>query len=224
LLQLVNSAFFSSAREITDMLDAAMILGTERIKSLILLAGIFSQYGSSGPFAAAVQALLAHSIQVGTFSRAIALSETKSQAMAEAAFTAGILHDVGKLIVAGNMPEMFDQVQKLKTMAKLPERAAEMQVYGVNHTKLGACLLAAWGLPLPILEAIAYHNDPQLSSSKTFSLLAAVHAANAFAHASDTPSPKDGGQLPSSLNLPYLERIGKGDRAERWRELCGEVN
>jgi HD-like signal output (HDOD) protein len=219
LLQLVNSAFFASAHEITNMLDAVMILGTERINSLILLAGIFSQYGNSGDFAAAVQGILAHSVQVGAFSRVIALRETRNAMTAEAAFTAGVLHDVGKLILAGNLPAQFDRVKKLKSAEKMPDRAAELQIYGVSHSKLGGCLLAAWGLPLPILEAIAYHHEPEESSSKNFSLLAAVYAANFFAHEKGLPSPNpDLGDE----KLQYLDRVGLGDRRDRWRDLCDD--
>ncbi len=221
LLQLVNSAFFASTREVSNLLDAAMILGSERIKSLILLAGIFSQFGNDKGFAAAVQELSGHSIQVGTFARAIALGETRSAGVAEAAFTGGVLHDVGKLILAGNLPEMFMRVQELRKIAKLPEDAAERHVYGVGHAKLGACLLAAWGLPLAILEAIAFHHEPERSPDRTFSLLTAVHAANVFAHESESHPPAAGAEAPPGIHLPYLSQIGLGDCRARWRQLCG---
>jgi putative nucleotidyltransferase with HDIG domain len=221
LLQLVNSAFFASSTEVTNLLDAVMILGSERIKSLILLAGIFSQYGSDKGFAAAVQALVGHSIQVGTFARAIALAETRSAPMADAAFTSGVLHDVGKLILAGNLPEMFIGVQELRRTGKLPEAAAERQVYGVGHAKVGACLLASWGLPLPILEAIAFHHEPECSADKTFSLLAAVHAANVLAHETEPILPDAGLEAPPLIHLQYLAQIGLGDCRDRWRQACG---
>jgi putative nucleotidyltransferase with HDIG domain len=221
LLQLVNSAFFASSREVTNLLEAVIILGTDRIRTLILLAGIFSQYAGNQGVASSVQRLLGHSIQVGVFARAIALSEAKSGPMAEAAFTAGVLHDVGKLILAGNLPEMFIRVQALMEKGKLSERAAERQVYGVNHAKVGACLLAGWGLPLPILEAIAFHHEPERSADKTFSLLAAVHAANIFAHQTESPPPAAAAEAPPGLHLGYLAQIGLGDRVERWRGACG---
>jgi HD-like signal output (HDOD) protein len=221
MLQIVNSALFASSREITDMLDAVMILGTERIKSLILLGGIFSQYSDSRVSAAAIQSLLAHSIQVGGFARAIALSETKSSRTAEAAFTSGVLHDVGKLILAGNLPEQFARVRALAREGKRSAHAAEMEVFGVGHARFGACLLAAWGLPLPILEAIAWHHDPSNSSDTGFSLLTAVHAANVFAHQA-APQPGLGGQeLSMSVNQKYLDDIGLGGCCDRWREFCG---
>ncbi|HEV7928089.1 MAG TPA: HDOD domain-containing protein, partial [Verrucomicrobiae bacterium] len=114
MLQLVNSAFFASAREVTDMLDAATILGTERIKSLVLLAGIFSQYNDAEGISPTIAALLAHSLRVGIYARAIALGETKNAEVAEAAFTAGVMHDIGKIVLAGNLPDRYLEVRAIR--------------------------------------------------------------------------------------------------------------
>jgi putative nucleotidyltransferase with HDIG domain len=211
MLQLVNSAFFASTREVSDTLDAAIILGTDRIKSLILLAGIFSQYKEAEGVCPSVEALLAHSIQVGVYSRAIALSETKDAATAEAAFTAGVLHDMGKMILAGNLPVWYKEVRKLRVSKKLSDHEAEFEMFGATHANVGACLLASWGLPLPILEAVAWHHEPERSSERAFCLLAAVHAADAFAHESDG--------TPTHIHQSFFERIGLADCCERWRHL-----
>jgi hypothetical protein len=114
MLQLVNSAFFASAREVTDMLDAATILGTERIKSLVLLAGIFSQYNDAEGISPTIATLLAHSLRVGIYARAIALGETKNAEVAEAAFTAGVMHDIGKIVLAGNLPDRYLEVRAIR--------------------------------------------------------------------------------------------------------------
>jgi putative nucleotidyltransferase with HDIG domain len=220
MLQIVNSALFAPSREITDMLDAVMILGSERIKSLILLGGVFSQYSDAKGFAAAIQSLLTHSVQVGSFARAIALNETKSSRTAEAAFTAGVLHDVGKLILAGNLPEQFGRARALAVERKLSAHEAEMEVFGVSHARFGACLLAAWGLPLPILEAVAWHHEPSKSSDTGFSLLAAVHAANIFAHQAGPQASPAGQEPPVAVNQEYLEGIGLGGCCDRWRASC----
>jgi len=211
MLQLVNSAFFASAHEVTDTLDAAMILGTERIKSLILLAGIFSQYKEAQGVCPSVEALLAHSIQVGVYSRAIALSETKDAGTAEAAFTAGVLHDMGKMILAGNLPVWYKEVAKLRASKQLSDYAAELETFGATHANVGACLLASWGLPLPILEAVAWHHEPERSSERDFCLLAAVHAANAFVH--------EAGGTSAQLHQGFFQRIGMADCCQRWRQM-----
>jgi putative nucleotidyltransferase with HDIG domain len=216
MLQLVNSAFFASQHEVSDTLDAAMILGTERIKALILLAGIFSQYKEAQGVCPSVEGLLAHSIQVGVYARAIALSETKDAGTAEAAFTAGVLHDMGKMILAGNLPVWYKEVRKLRVSKQLSDHGAELEMFGANHANVGACLLASWGLPLSILEAVAWHHEPERTSERAFSLLAAVHAANVFAHEVDGS--------PAQLDLEFFERIGLAGCGQRWRQMLGLDN
>jgi putative nucleotidyltransferase with HDIG domain len=213
MLQLVNSAFFALAREVTDLLEAAMILGSERIKSLVLLAGVFSQYNEAENVSPSIDLLLAHSIRVGIYSRAIALVETKNAEIAEAAFTAGILHDIGKIVLAGNLPERYREVAALRAAKQLSVNEAEFEVFGANHAHVGACLLASWGLPLAILEALAWHHEPERSSEKAFSLLAAVHAANALAHETEG--------MPAQLHQEFLERIGLAARYPAWRQMFG---
>lgn len=216
ILQVVNSAFFGLTRELSDPTECVMVLGAERIKALILLAGVFSQYAAAKCPGFAPEPVWGHSIQVGAFARAIALAETKNARTAEAAFTAGLLHDIGKLVLAGNLPEMYDTVQKLKVSKQITSREAELEILGTSHAELGACLLATWGLPLPILEAIAWHHEPARSDEKGFSLLAAVHAANVFAQESQAGNaPRD------PVDIGYLMHSGLGDCRNRWREFCG---
>jgi putative nucleotidyltransferase with HDIG domain len=214
ILQVVNSAFFGRAREVTDTSEAVMVLGSERIRSLILLAGVFSQYDGSKCPGFAPEPIWSHSVQVGIYARAIAYSETKDARIAEAAFTAGLLHDIGKLILAGNLPDMCAAVRRAQANRKTSQRDAELMIMGVTHAELGACLLATWGLPLTILEAIAWHHEPNKSTEKGFSLLAAVHAANVFAQAG-------GAEAWNAIDQAFLKKIGLADRGERWRSFCG---
>lgn len=211
ILQLANSAFFASRREVTDMLDAAMILGSERIKSLVLLAGVFSQYGAAKDAGYNIDSIVTHSLQVGAYARTIVLNETKDLRLAEAAFTAGVLHDVGKMILAGNLPQQCKEMRNVRLTRKIPDHEAEREIFGATHATIGACLLASWGLPLSILEAVAWHHEPEQAGDSGFSPLAAVHAANAFAHQTDG--------TPSQSNTEYLERCGAGKGAARWRQM-----
>jgi putative nucleotidyltransferase with HDIG domain len=180
---------------------------------VILLAGVFSQYSEAEGISPTIAALLAHSIRVGIYARAIALAETKNAENAEAAFTAGVLHDLGKIVLAGNMPERYLQVRALRASKGLSTEAAELEVFGASHARVGACLLAAWGLPLAILEALAWHHEPERSSEKAFSLLTAVHVANAFAHETEG--------VPAQLNKEFLERTGMAARCAAWRQMFG---
>jgi putative nucleotidyltransferase with HDIG domain len=215
ILQVANSAFFGRAQEVNDAADAVMVLGTERVRSLILLAGVFSQYGDARSACFSPETIWDHSLQVAMFARAIAFAETKDARMAETAFTAGLLHDIGKLILAANVPEMYGAVQRVQASKKVSQQEAEQIMLGTTHAELGACLLGTWGLPLQILEAIAWHHVPERSTDNGLTLLAAVHVANVFAHADS----QDGASDP--IKLGFLLRVGLGDCRDRWREYCG---
>ena len=69
----------------------------------------------------------------------------------------GILHDTGKLILAANFPAQYDQVLQTGQIGSLALLAAEERIFGSNHAQVGGFLLGLWGLPVPIVEAIAFH-------------------------------------------------------------------
>jgi putative nucleotidyltransferase with HDIG domain len=219
ILQVANSAFFARSNEVTDTAEAVMVLGAERIKSLILVAGIFSQYGDASCPGFSPEPIWSHSVQVAICARAITFAETKDAPLAEAAFSGGLLHDIGKLILAGNQPKMYEAALRLHETSGISLWEAERTVLGATHAELGACLLGTWGLPLPILEAIAWHHEPERSGDKGFSLLAAVHAANAFTREGAPDSGKN--KVGEAVNFTFLLRSGLGDCRNRWREVCG---
>jgi putative nucleotidyltransferase with HDIG domain len=222
MLQIVNSAVVGLAREITDVSEAVMYLGTERIRSLILVTGVFSQFEDVKCPGFLLEPIWSHSLEVGAFARAIALAETKAPKTAEAAFTAGLLHDIGKLVLAANLPDKYSAVLQLRARQRKSEPEAELQILGTTHADLGAYVLGTWGMPLPLLEAVAWHHCPARSENTAFSLLTAVHAANVFAR--QKASGGDGGSSPDGLDLEYLARLGLSDRPDAWRELCGAAS
>jgi len=219
ILQVANSAFFGLSYEVNDSTEAVIVLGTERVRSLILLAGVFSQYTTINSPGYTPDQIWRHSVQVGAYARAIAMGETRNGRTAESAFTAGLLHDIGKLVLAGNLPEMCASVRQIQESQQRPQREAELKVFGATHAELGACLLASWGLPLPILEAVAYHHRPEQADENGFSLLSAVHVANVFAQ--ETGQGSGGDSEVEPINLQSLERSGLVDCQKRWREFCG---
>jgi putative nucleotidyltransferase with HDIG domain len=219
ILQVVNSAFFGLPHEVTDTSEAVMVLGADRIKGLILLAGVFSQYAGAKCPGFSPEPVWTHSAQVASFARAIALGETRDARTADAAFTAGLLHDIGKLVLAGNLPDLYENIRRLQAARKCPQRDAEDEVMGTTHAELGACLLATWGLPPQILEAIAWHHHPECSAAHGFSLLAAVHCANVFAQ--EVGGGGGGAGARDRVNIEYLLNAGLGDCRARWRVFCG---
>lgn len=218
ILQIVNSAFFALGRQIGEPSEAVMFLGAERTRSLILLAGVFTQFEGIQIPGFSPEQVWNHSLQVATLARTIAMFETKNAKTAEAAFTAGLIHDMGKLILAANVPTMCNAIEQLYKAKQLNQREAELQVLGTSHAELAASLLGTWALPLPVLEAVAWHHTPTNSSDKGFSLLTAVHCANVFSYELGCGSQSS--SLPEALDHNYLLQIGLGDCRNDWRKVC----
>ncbi len=219
VLQVVNSAVFALDREISDPAEAVMFLGLGRIQSLILLAGTFSQFENVGVPGFSPDSIWNHSLRVATLAQIIALEETDKPKIAEAAFTSGLMHDMGKLILAANVPAMCSAIGQLHQRKELTQREAELQVLGTTHAELAACLLGTWGLPVSVLEAVAWHHCPARSSDLAFTPLTAVHVANVLVHEMDSDSAT--AAPPESFDHGYLLQIGLGEYRNKWRETCG---
>jgi len=217
LLQIVNSPTFALARPITSAVEAVMFLGAERTKALILVANTSLNFDFSECTGFSHEKFWRHSLATGGLARAIALSETHDAGLADEAFTAGLLHDVGKLLFAANVTEQYSQTLSVGRHQKLPDSEAERLGLGVSHATIGACLLGTWGLPLRLLRAVAWHHAPSDSGDGQFSLLTAVHAANAL-ECSNSDGPAGGPLL--KLDRAYLTRLGLDTHWLRWRELA----
>jgi HD-like signal output (HDOD) protein len=182
LLQLVNSAFFGLPRKISSLAETVTYLGIVTIKNLALALETFSTAaGFSDLSEAALSDLQNHSLLTGQIARQI---EAKDAKKAEEAFLAGVLHEVGWLVKVKNTP------------GKGPGSA-------VDRTLLGAYLLGLWGLPHPIMEAVAYHKEPHLLAHSACELVDIIYIADHLANelrGSKTAEQK--------LDLGYLAGVG----------------
>lgn len=220
ILKLVNSAFFGLGRDISTPAEAAAYLGLDTLKTLVLSINAFSQFGSAQIEGFSIDALQNHSLQTAAMARVIAREERSEQKLIDEAFIAGMLHDTGKLVMATNFPEQFNQV--LHEAAK-PEAAPceiEKQIFGADHAEVGGYLLGLWGLPVPVVEAIALHHRPNHAAEKIFCPLTAVHVADSLAHEqSATDKTGSCGQL----DTDYLGELQLGDRIGPWREATATL-
>jgi len=119
-------------------------------------------------------------VTVGAFAKRIARAEGAEQKSADYALVAGLLHDVGKLVLAANLPEEYASALAFAAREGIGLPGAEYEVFGATHAEVGAYLLGLWGLPDPIVAATAFHHSPTRSQAKQFSPLTAVHVANAL--------------------------------------------
>ena len=180
ILQLVNSAFFGFRRHIASPAEAAELLGLETIKALVLSVKIFSQFDQVGMKIFVADRIWGHSLATGVFAKTIAAAENQERTIIDDAFMAGLLHDAGKLILAVNLPQQYNEVLNVSRLHRSSVLEAERQAFGVTHAEVGAYLLSLWGLPFPIVEAIAYHHHPGSCPQKEMGILAAIHVGNSL--------------------------------------------
>lgn len=163
VLQLSNSAFFSSGRQINDLRAAVNRLGTATLRHMVLTSEVFAASGISAAQGAALQ------------QRAVFASRLAAQLLPESSAglgaTAALLADIGLLLPG------------IRNVRLEPQ--AEDDDPRLAHTEAGAWLLGLWGLSMPIIEAVAFQLHPARSSSNSFWVTGAVHVATALAN--DTP-------------------------------------
>jgi putative nucleotidyltransferase with HDIG domain len=171
ILQLVNSPFFGLPQKITDPQQAAVYLGMDTLKSLVLSIHVFSLFAEDAELHGfSLAEMCKHSLMVGRLARDIACTETDDKEVAEEALVAGILHDIGKLILL-KIPRQYNQVLDFieRTGCDLVE--AEYTVMKTSHAELGAYLLGLWGISENIVESVAFHHNPSKLLENMFSML-----------------------------------------------------
>jgi len=220
VLQMANSPFFGLGRIVSNPSEAASYIGVERTKSLVLMAQAFANGAEAQQAGLLVDKLWRHSLATGDFARRIARRQIREERIAEESYTGGLLHDVGKLMLATNLPKEYGTVlQRCQAEGRTLD-AVEREVFGATHAELGACVLTVWGLPSGVVESIAYHHQPDKNPSKMFSPTVAVHAANAIAHEFHVEPDE-----PAIVRLDkyYLDDLGLAKHADAWREACREA-
>jgi len=219
VLQIVNSAFFGLRRSISDSKEAIECLGLDTISSLTLGLGVISQFESQQSAGIQFANIWAHSTTVGLIANKIARSIDSH--VATDAFTAGLLHDIGKVVLAANLPQEFALVNKMVTEEKMSEIEAEKQIFQATHAEVGAYLLGIWGLPKNVVEAVAFHHCPGNFQDDSFTALTAVHAADVIDNYKNAE--KLGLSQPEFDN-EYLAKLGLTEKIPGWLEKYSKLD
>jgi HD-like signal output (HDOD) protein/CheY-like chemotaxis protein len=214
VLHLVNSSLFGLRRPVLDPGEACVYMGIDAIKALVLSLGVFSQYRRTGLFSG--EELQRHSLRTAALAKQIAALEHLSQSCIDEVFLAGMLHDVGKLVLAINYPGEYDECAALAKEQEVSIVDLESSAFGITHADAGMYLLRLWGLPEAVTAAVAFHHRPSESSVKTFGPLAIVHAANVLIGEEE--------HRPTlHLDLEYLSALKLASRLTAWRNLRSEA-
>ena len=220
VLQLVNSAFFGLRRQVSSPLQAVSLLGIDTIKALILSAQVFGHFHLQHTPSFSLHDLWHHSMAIAACTKRIAQSENCQRPLMNAMFMAGLLHDVGKLVLAANLPQQYEEALQRMQTEGLADWQVEQAVLGTSHAEVGAYLLGLWGLPEPIVEALAFHHSPSACTDRSLSPLTTVHVANGLLHTSGMQDMTAAGAW---LDHAYVTQVGLVDRLPIWREHCDVV-
>ena len=214
LLQLVNSAAYGDPPDQSDPMAAVAGQGMDTIKGLLQLAHQFSHFNAVQNSGFSPLLLWEHSRRVSRYAGWIAEAEAAGEETIRFSGTAGLLHDIGKVAIAANLPRKFNEAQFFARANKLRLWEAEQQQYGATHSEVGGWLMCVWGLPLPVVEAVLLHHHPLRQSTSRFTPLTAVHAANALAKAGSLS------QTAELMNMDYLDSLRLRHRLAEWWEIC----
>jgi HD-like signal output (HDOD) protein len=210
--------------------DGIVLLGTNTLRALVLTAEAFAKFSPRPTIDGfSIAELQLHSTLVASVAGAIVPAGPERQD----ALTAGLLHDIGMLVLAGDDPRERERVIAMASSEQLPLHAIERREHGVTHADVGAYLLTLWGLPLAVVEAVAYHDEPSQLAEPSFDATAAVHIANALVHEQtgacheqpavalvEQTGACHGQPAVALLDQSYVERLGVSEQLPAWRELA----
>lgn len=212
ILEAVNSACFGIRCDVTNPRDAVGVLGVGVVRALVISASVFAQI--TDPHVATwAERVWRHSVTTGAVSAAIARAEGADADLVELSFNAGLLHDVGKLVLARCLGDDY-----VRWVGEDGESIAcrwreEEEAYEISHSAAGGYLLSTWGLPDPLVEIVTFHHQPSHFSGGDVIPLAAVHVGNVLVH-------KLGGtDANSEMDAAYLKRQGLLHRTEEWEAV-----
>jgi len=216
ILQLVNSAFFGlNRRHIFNIDEAVNFLGLDTIQALVLMVGVFSEFHGSRLKNFSLTKLWQHSMAVGISAKHISVIENQSQNAVDNTFMAGLLHDIGKLVLATNLPEQYDKALDLAQNGDANLCEVEKSVFGATHAEVGAYLVGLWGIQDPIVEVLAFHHCPDKCMGNFFNPLMAIHVADANEFDSTDKI---------EVDIDYLSKAGFKERLPVWRESCAKLS
>ena len=206
LLAAANSAGSGLSKRVASASQAFLFLGADRIAAIVLTSALIYRYDAyASGFSACL--LWRHSLGVATCARVLA---EQTGIDPDLAFTSGLLHDIGQLLMHTASPSHFLAVLDLRRNEDIPLFIAERAVFGYDHCEAGRILATTWRLPTDIVDAIAAHHEPDEFGSEMGNL---VHVSECLSHALDL------GELPSN-QVPELSDFACASLGVSWPKFA----
>ena len=218
LLQLVNSSFFGIPNTITQPQKAVSLLGLDLVQAVVLASGVFTALKEVVNVGFSINDLWNHSYHTGAMAKAIAQLENSAAPLPDCAYMAGLLHDIGSVVLAAQLPEAYVAAVKLAAADNISMYLAEKEILGIGHAELGAYLLGLWGLSDAIILATAYHHQPSDANVEEITALTFVHIANELTYAGAKAAVED----LVGLDWDYLNKLQFVSNEKAWLKILSE--
>lgn len=214
VLRLTKSSYMGLPRDISEPAQAVESLGVDAVRALVTALRFLAEHSHLKPGYLSIDQIWQHSTNVAQIARDLVLFETKDRALASQALAAGLLHDLGKVVLVTNFADLYGRVYSLARKQPVPLWEIEKEMFGATHGEVGACLVGMWNMPGPIVQATAMHHEPPLGEGDQLTPLAAVHIANVLEH---QLRPSDECRVAPVINTPFLNELGLLQRLPIWR-------
>lgn len=214
LLRLINSPFFCVAQPVANPTTAVTLLGLHTVAAALITHQLFSAADERQLARLGLSDLFAHSLQTSRYAAQVARYFNAGPRVVGTASAGGLLHDVGKLVLATNFAERYAAVNDMVSAQSCTLWKAEMDMIGAPHDWVAGHLLFLWGLPVDIVDAVAFHHDPSHAAGAACGPLAAVHVADALAHASPGDS-----WPPPRIDMKFVSEMGWTLTPQVWDTL-----
>ncbi len=188
LLKIVNSPYYGFPSHIDTISRAVTVIGGRDLAHLLLATSTIKAFDRLSADMPDMRRLWHHNLYCGVLSRLLA--EQRRDPHPERFFVAGLLHDLGHLVLLGTVPDQVRRCREVVGNGGIPLHMAEQELLGINHAELGGRLAHAWRLPAPLTEAIATHHAPGLARHYRVEA-ATVHIADFIAHGLHQAVPGD---------------------------------
>jgi len=178
VLKLCNSAYFSRGKEILSVERATVTLGIKEVKDIVFVAATKSILDKEIiGYDLAKGDLWKHGLSVAVLSKQIALLKKKVD-IADIAFTGGIIHDVGKTVLALYVQSAFKEILSLVDSKQISFQMAEKEIMGFDHQEIGEKILSKWSFPQILKDIVRYHHEPESAPADSKLIVSIVHIAN----------------------------------------------
>ncbi len=179
LLKLANSAYYGLSNSVDTITHALSVVGMEQLSDLVFSIVVINQFQGIPKELINIESFWQHSLATGVTARILSAQVDKTAA--ERYYLAGMLHDIGTLVVCKAEPELAAKIFATVKETGGPLCADEVKVLGFDHTAMVGVILKGWNLPSPLVEAVAFHHQPALATEHP-EITAAIHVADVIAH------------------------------------------